>query len=135
MAVEGAKVVRVDFAETTGAFARKPRKLQPTHQHMSEALADSGKSFSELISDPFNGYRYLLRGMLRKQEPTITINQCSALIDSYSEQNGGMAGLSEAVSKALSLYLHIEITPTEEEEVDGERPPLAGEAESEPSSV
>lgn len=134
MAIEGAPVVRVDFCETSGPFARKERKLQPTHQHMSEALEDSKKSFSELISDPFNGYRYLLRGMLRKSAPTITVNQCSALIDSYSEHNAGLAGLSEAITKALSMYLHIEITPTEEEEEHGERPPQAGVAEIAPVS-
>jgi hypothetical protein len=108
MAIEGAPVVRVDFGETAGEFARKERKLQPVHRHMAAAVADSGKAIGELIQDPFNGYRYLL--------------------------HRGMTGLSEAIVKALSLYLHIEMTPTDDEEEDGERPPQAGAAESAPAN-
>jgi hypothetical protein len=134
MAIEGAPVVRVDFGETAGEFARKERKLQPVHRHMAAAVADSGKAIGELIQDPFNGYRYLLRGLLRKRTPSITLDQCSDLIDSYCELHRGMTGLSEAIVKALSLYLHIEMTPTDDEEEDGERPPQAGAAESAPAN-
>ena len=135
MAIEGAPVERVDFGETTGPFARKERKLQPQHKHLRNAVRESGKAVGELLSDPFGGYPYLLQAMLKKSQPTITLDQCSDLIDSYADAHAGINGLSESLMKALSLYLHIELTPTDEEEVDGERPPQDGPVTSEPSAA
>jgi hypothetical protein len=134
MAIEGAKVERVDFGETAGAYARRERKLQPKHKHLRDAVLESGKSFNELMADPFGGYPYLLRAMLKHGQPTITLDQCSDLIDSYADAHDGITGLTESLIKALSLYLHIELTPADDEEVDGERPPQDGPVETAPSN-
>jgi hypothetical protein len=104
--------VRIDFGDGKGQ-----RKLKPKHKNVSDAVRDSGRSIGELINDPFNGYRYLLRALLAPTYGALSLDKCSELIDSYIEANReesvatkkpALNGLTEALVESLSDWLTIE---------------------------
>ena len=106
-----ASVVRIDFGDGKG-----PRKLKCRHKFIRDVVRTSGKSISELINDPFGGYPFLLQALLAPvSRDGISLDQASALIDSYLDANHDIAGLTKALIQALSGYLNIEMTPTEDE--------------------
>jgi hypothetical protein len=112
-------VVRVEFD--------RPRKLICKHRHIRDAVLESKKSIIELMSDPFGGYPYLIRALLQPSAAhgeAITIDKASDLIDVYLSKHGSLEGLSKALLQALSAYLHVEVTPTEDEQT-GDEPPNA----------
>ena len=105
-----AKVSRLDFGDGV------TRKLKCRHRFMREAVRASGKSITELASDPFGGYAYLLQALLQPgSKDPISLDRASELIDLYMDNHDGMTGLTKALSEALTGYLSIEATPTEDE--------------------
>jgi hypothetical protein len=111
-----AEVVRLEFDRS--------RKLKCKHRYMREAVRASGKSILELLNDPFGGYPFLLQALLQAgSAKAISIDEASDLIDTYVEKHGSMTGLTEGLIKAVSSYMHLEVTPTEDEaDEDGNLP-------------
>jgi hypothetical protein len=128
------EVVKIQFKAN-----EDPVKLYPMHRYLRQAVHDSGKSIGELMSDPFDGYPYLLRALLTpgkdRLAKQLTLDDCSDRIDDYRKTHKGLEGLTEALVKVLALYLHIETKPREEERTgDGDERPLQdGPVETAPS--
>lgn len=111
-------VVRVEFD--------RPRKLICKHKHIRDAVIESKQSILELMKDPFGGWPYLIRALLQPSAAhgeVISLDKASDLIDTYLSRHGSLEGLSKALLQAMSAYLHVEVTPTEDEKDEaGERP-------------
>jgi hypothetical protein len=96
----------------------KVRKLKVRHQYLREAREVTNKSIHELVQDPFGGYPYLLRALLQPTDQTITLNRASELIDLWCDRGKKLDDLGQHLVRALADYLHIEMTPTDDEEED-----------------
>ncbi len=108
---ESLEVVKVEFDVE--------RKLLCRHRYMREAVRASGKSITELVNDPFGGYPYLVQALLAarwKDDKPLTIDKASDLIDDYVDKHKSLDGLTKALIKALSSYLHIEVTATDDDD-------------------
>ena len=62
------------------------RKLRYKHKDLRDAVAESGKSIGELLTDPFGGWPYLLRFGLRWQDLKVSIDKASEFIDLWCEE-------------------------------------------------
>lgn len=98
------------------------RKLKASHRYISEAIRDSGKSIVELMSDPFNGYRWLLRALLipawPTQGPVLTLDLVSKMIDDYIDEGHSLNDLAKAMGEPLKPYVRVEVTPEKDEDDD-----------------
>jgi hypothetical protein len=96
----------------------KRRKLKCKHKYIRDAVRTSGKSVVELLNDPFGGWPFLLSALLMPGADVnegIGIDKASDLIDIFVEKHGSMKPLSDGLVQALSAYLRIELTPTDDE--------------------
>src|SRR5688500_11872079 len=103
-------VVRLEFD--------RERKLKPKHKYLREAVRQSGRSITELLNDPFNGYPWLLQALLTpsaQTNETITLDKCSEFIDIYCDKHGSIVGLSQGLTKCVMSYMGIEAQPTADE--------------------
>jgi hypothetical protein len=98
----------------------KERKLKARHRHVRDARIESDKTVIELLQDPWGGYPYLLRALLRHREPNLSLDDASNLIDDWMDNNPSMEGLTKAITSALANYMHIELTPSDEEKTEAE---------------
>lgn len=113
------------------------KKLIPKHRHIAAMCDQSNKSVNELLSDPFRGYPWLLMALLREEDSTISKGKCSDLIEEYvdsSDSDDPLNDFGMLLLTALQKYLSIEVTPTKDEEVNGERPPKDGKVTAAPSN-
>jgi hypothetical protein len=109
------------------------RKLKVKHKHIRDAVRASGKSVGELLNDPFGGYPFLLQALLLPGAAvgeSVSLDKASDLIDVYIEKHGNIEGLTKALVQALSGYLRIELTPSDEED-----PTSEGTSPNEPALV
>ena len=67
--------------------ADKPRKLRFRHLDLKDVVATTNKSMTDLLNDPFFGWAHLLAFGLRFEDPKITVNRASELIDVYLEKS------------------------------------------------
>lgn len=111
-------VVRLEFD--------KVRKLKARHRNLRDAVRTSGKSITELLTDPFGGYPYLVQALLvpsADRNESITLDKASDFIDLFIEKHKSIEPLTRGLIEALSAYLHVEMTPTEDEkDADGNLP-------------
>ena len=107
----------------------KRRKLKCKHKHIRDAVRASGKSVVELLNDPFGGWPFLLSALLIPgvaMDEAMSLDKASDLIDIFVEKHGSLKGLGTGLSQALAGYLHIEITPSEDEkDEEGNTPNVA----------
>lgn len=61
------------------------RKLRYKHKDLRDAVAESGKSIGELLTDAFGGWPYLLRMGLRWNDLKISVDKASEFIDLWCE--------------------------------------------------
>jgi len=112
-----ADVVRITFD--------KERKLKPKHKYLREAVRVSGKSITELITDPFGGFPFLVQALLQPSGAVgehISLDKASDLIDEFFEKGGTVEKLQKALVQSLSGYLQIESTPTSDEDEEAADP-------------
>lgn len=121
-------VVRLEFD--------KERKLKARHKFIRDAVNNSGKSIAQLVNDPFGGYPYILQALLQPgSRDTITLDKASELIDAYLDRHESIDGLTKGIIECLSGYLHIEVTPADSEEDEGNEatPATPGRGDDSPS--
>lgn len=104
----------------------RERKLKAEHRFLREARRQSNKSIQELLNDPFDGYPWLLQALLeldnKANEPTLTLNRASELIDIYLKKGGKMPELGQALLNCVSAYMGIEHRPAEGEDPNDSSP-------------
>lgn len=103
-------VIRLEFDRV--------RKLKPRHRYIRDAVRASGKSVTELVADPFGGHPFLIQALVQpsaNKGENISLDKASDLLDDYYDKNGTVEALRTALMEVLGAYLHIEMTPTEDE--------------------
>jgi hypothetical protein len=98
-------------------------KLKFTHSVVSEAVETTGKSVGELLNDRFHGWRHLLRAGLRQQQPRITVEQASQIIDRLLEEGDiDIIGIGDKLVDGLVAAGFIKFKVDEAAEKNGQSP-------------
>jgi hypothetical protein len=98
----------------------RPRVLKYQHRDLRDAVNTSGKTIVGLLDDVFGGWPYLLQYGLRWKDSRLTLDDCSALIERWIEQDGNtLRGLSDKLIEAVEQTGFIKIQrPDDPEEAD-----------------
>ncbi len=114
----------------------KHRKLQYRHQDLRDVVATTGKQVEELLRDPFYGWAHLLQFGLRFQDPKITLNKTSELIDlwveKHSDEPNAMDGLGAKLIEALEASNFLKIQRMDSGEESGNGRPTSVTVTTEP---
>lgn len=113
-------VVRLEFD--------KVRKLKARHRFIRDVVRASGKSVTDLVQDPFGGHPFLIQALLTPSSAvneSISLDKASDLLDAYYDKGGTVEKLRNALIDVLGQYLHVESTPTQEEEETDDAPNVA----------
>ena len=110
-------VVRLEFD--------KVRKLKARHRFIRDVVRASGKSVTDLVQDPFGGHPFLIQALLTPSSAvneSISLDKASDLLDAYYDKGGTVEKMRNSLIEVLGQYLHVESTPTQQEEETDESP-------------
>jgi hypothetical protein len=130
-----ASFVRIDFDGSGGDISSATldgrRKLRFRHKDLRDAVESTKKSIRELLDDPWGGWPYLLYYGLREQDPKITLDKSSALIDAWCEshpdEEAPMNSLGGKLREAFEAAGFIRSKPQEDAAEPAEKNDPAGQ--------
>lgn len=109
-----AEVVRLEIGQ------EKRFKIKYRHRDLRDVVEKTGKSIGDLFGDPFGGWPYLLLYGRRFENPRMTLDDASNLIDEYIGEGGEFSKIGELLTKAMELsgYIKFEQAKPEEDETE-----------------
>ena len=103
---------------------KKRYKLKFTHKELRQlseqvkvAYGNSKATLDELLSDPFGGWPYLLQSALKGQQPDLTVDETSDLIDRWVSEGNEFVGIRQKLQAALIAAGYLK-GPTKDKDVD-----------------
>lgn len=78
--------VRINF-DGTNQPPDGRRKLRLRHKDLRDLVTDTGKTAVDLFSDQFGGWPQVIKYASRWQDPTVTLDKASDLIDAWIESH------------------------------------------------
>jgi hypothetical protein len=96
-------------------FLDRPRRLVFRHKDLRDAVNTSKRSIGDLIGDPFGGWPVLLQHGLRHKDTTLSLDDCSEMIERWVQAGQPLKDLSDKVIRALENTGFIKIERPEDE--------------------